>query len=174
MQSDDNVPLSVPKLFGFRAFQIIHLLSLALQKACFLLDRGAIERTDIAIQKKRFFYSTYFLLQNKDCSCRPILDLKELNWFLKALWFQPSQYSGFFFFYVVRRLVHVNRSALMLFEDFIPRAGTLIWIIPTLWPLSSTMSLLHPHQGAGHLGYACPLCIYYDAQSHNELGKKAP
>lgn len=119
MQCDNNVPLSVPKLFGFRAFQIIHLPSLALQEACFLLDRGTIERTDLAIQKKGFFYSTYFLLQNKDCGCRPILDLKEINWFLKALQFQPSNYSVF---YAVRRLVHVKRSALMLFEDFLPRA----------------------------------------------------
>lgn len=75
VQSDNNIPLSDSKLFWFRDFQISHPPSLPLQQAHFLLDRGATERIDLANQKKGCFNSTYFLLQNKDCGCCPILDL---------------------------------------------------------------------------------------------------
>lgn len=45
------------------------------QKVCLVLDRGSIERVDTTIQNN-LFYSTYFLIQNKESGFCLILDWK--------------------------------------------------------------------------------------------------
>lgn len=54
------------------------------REICSLLEKRAIEAVHPLVQKEGF-YSTYFLVPNRDGGFRPILDLRRLNRFLKRL-----------------------------------------------------------------------------------------
>ncbi len=91
------------------------------------------------------FYSKYFLVPKKDGGLRPILDLRQLNRFLKVLPFQNADNNTNFRIHRTRRMVRFHRpegrifpcahlsrsspiSSLCLSRSGLPVQG------PTIWP----------------------------------------